>query len=121
MSDGLSTAVELVVQFEYPGFEIVGVLCIGVTTRRLQRWYLASVVVFFDKLLHPSSTDSELFSDQSRVHVVVDNTLTYSGNIVLVKRHFVRSVGGEIMPTKSLAYTTVNHFVDCWLRMDALM
>lgn len=38
----------------------------------------------FGELLDPSSTNVELFSDQFGVHVVVNNTLTDSGDIVLV-------------------------------------
>jgi hypothetical protein len=66
---------------------------------------LPGFFISFRKLLESSSTDLELLADQCCVHIVFNNTLTDSGTIVLVTLHFSRSIGGQILSTKSLAYT----------------
>jgi hypothetical protein len=81
-------------------------LCIGPASRCFQLGNRAVIAVLFGELLDPPPSDFELFSDQGGIHVVINNSLTDSGDIVLVKFHFTWWIVGEIVPTKSLAYTT---------------
>ena len=74
--------------------------------RGLQLWNLAAVAVLFGELLNSAAADLELVSDQPGVEVMIDNPLTYPGDIVPVKFHFTWRLVGEITPTKSLADTT---------------
>jgi len=77
------------VEFEYPLFEIVRVLRIRFSARHLQLWYLTSVAVSLGELLDSSSTDIELLGNQGGVNLVINDSLTNRGNIVLVKFHLV--------------------------------
>lgn len=87
-------------------FDIVGVLCVGLASGRLRLRNLASVAILFGELLNPSTANLELLGDQAGIRVVITNTLIDPGNIGLVKLHFTCSIVGEILPTKSLTYTT---------------
>jgi len=89
-------------------FETGGILPIRLGSRCLQLWNLAAIAVLFDELLDPSPTDLELLGDQPGVHVMINNPLTYPGDILPVKLHFRWSIVGEIMPTTSLADTTAD-------------
>jgi hypothetical protein len=57
-------------------------------------------------LLDPSPANLKLLGNQAGVHAMINNSLTDPGDILLVKLHFTWWIVGEIMPTKSLAYTT---------------
>jgi hypothetical protein len=106
VSDGLCTTAEALAQFEDALFEIGRILCIGPASRCFQLGNLAVIAVFFGELLDPPPSDLELFSDQGGIHVVINNPLTDTGDIVLVKFHFAWWIVGEIVPTKFLAYIT---------------
>jgi hypothetical protein len=108
VSDGLCTSAEALAQVKNTVFEVVRILCVGLATRGFRLWNLAVFAVLFGELLDPSSADLELLSDQGSIHIVINNTLTDPGDIVLVKLHFTWWLVGEITPTKSLAYTTVH-------------
>jgi len=106
VSNGLYTCAKTLAQVKNAVFEVVRILCVGLANRGFQLWDLAVVVLLFGELLNPSSIDLELLSDQSGIHIVINNTLTDPGDIILVKLHFTGWLVGQIMPTKSLAYTT---------------
>lgn len=108
VNDGLCTSAEALAQFEDTLFEIGRILCVGLATRGFQLWNLAVVAVLSGELLDPSTADLELLSDQGGIHAVINNTLTDPGDIILVKLHFTWRLVGQIMPTKSLAYTTLS-------------
>jgi hypothetical protein len=76
--------------------------------RGFQLGYLTILPVFLGELLDSPPTDLELLGDDLRVHVMIDNSPTDPGNIVLVKLHFPGLIVGQIVPTKSLADTTVH-------------
>lgn len=63
--------------------------------------------LLFGELLHQATTDFELGSDQGGIHLVINNSPTNPGDIVLVKLHFTWWLVVEVMPTKSLADTAV--------------
>jgi hypothetical protein len=107
VSDGHCTSASALAQFKHPIFEIGGILCVGLSTRCLQLWHLARISILLGELLDSSLADLELLGNQNSVHVVINNTLTNLGDIVLVKLHFTWSIVGQILPTKSLADTTV--------------
>jgi len=86
--------------------EVVRILSVGLATGGFQLWNLAIVAVLFGELLDSSAADLEVLSDQGSIHVVINNALTDLDNIVPVKLHFTGRLVGQIMPTKSLAYTT---------------
>ena len=106
MGDCHCARAEALARFRNALFKIGGILPIRLGSRCLQLWNLAAIAVLFDELLDPSPTDLELLGDQPGVHVMINNPLTYPGDILLVKLHFRWSIVGEIMPTKSLADTT---------------
>ena len=106
MSDGLCTSAEALAQLEDAVFEVVRILCVGFASRGFQLGHLDVIAVLFGELLDPSTTDLELLGNQASVHAMINNSLTNPGDILLVKLHFTRWLVGEIMPTKSLAYTT---------------
>lgn len=68
---------------------------------------IVGLSVFLGELLDPAAADFELLGNQRGIHVVINNSLTDSGDIRLVKLHLARSIVGDIMPTKSLADTTL--------------
>lgn len=111
VGDGHCTSAEALMQFEDAIFEIVGVVCVWFSTRRFQLWDVSSVAVLFSELLNPPLTDLELLGNERCGEIVINNTLTDPGDIVLVKLHFTWSIVGEIMPTKSLADTTLDREV----------
>jgi hypothetical protein len=88
VSNGLCTSAEALVQFENALFEIGWILCIGPASGCFQLGNLAVIAVLFGELLDPPLSDLELFSDQGGIHVVIDNSLTDAGDIVLTKFHF---------------------------------
>jgi len=88
VSDGHCSSAEALAQFEYSIFEIVRILCVAVSARRLQLWYLAEVTVFLGELLHSTLANLKLLGDQTSVHAMINNSLTNPGDIVLVKFHF---------------------------------
>jgi hypothetical protein len=79
---------EALAQFQNPLFEVVRILSIRLASRCLQPWNLAAIAVLFDDLLDSPLTDFELVGDQRSVHVMINNPLTYPGDILLVKLHF---------------------------------
>jgi hypothetical protein len=107
VGDSHCTSAEALMQLENALFEIVRILCIGFSTRSLQLRDFAAVAVLFGKLLDPPPTNLELLGNKPGVHIVINNTLTNSGDIVLIKFHFTWSIVGEIISTKSLADTTI--------------
>ena len=80
--------------------------CTGFASRGVQLWNLAVLTVLFGELLDASPADLELLGNKAGVHVMINNTLTDPGDILLIKLHFTWWIVGEILPTKSLAYTT---------------
>ena len=106
VSDGHCISASALVQFEHLIFEIGRILCVGLSTKCLQLWHLARISIFLDELLDSSLADLKPLGDRNSVHVVINNTLTNLGDIVLVKLHFTWSIIGQIMPMKSLADTT---------------
>jgi hypothetical protein len=106
VSDGHCARAEALAQFQNPLFEIGGILRIRLTSRHLQLWNLAVVTALFDELLDSPPADLELLGDQPGVHAMINNPLTYPGNILLVKLHLRWSIVREITSTKSLADTT---------------
>jgi hypothetical protein len=106
MRDGLCTSASALVQSKDSFFEVVRILCVGLSSRSFQLRNLAAVAVLFGELLDPSTADLELLRDQGGIHAVINNTLTDPSDIILVKLHFTWWLVGQIMPTKSLAYTT---------------
>ncbi|EMA48518.1 hypothetical protein C450_19636 [Halococcus salifodinae DSM 8989] len=68
-------------------FEVVGMVRVGFAAGYLQLWNLSALAVGFGELLDPPPTNLELLGDQPRVHVVFDNSLTYPGDIILIKFH----------------------------------
>jgi len=106
VSNSLCTSAEALAQVENTVFEVVGILCVGLATRGVELWNLAVVAVLFGELLDSSAADLELLSDQGSIHVMINNTLTDLGDIILVKLHFTWWLVRQIMPTKFLAYTT---------------
>jgi len=68
--------------------------------------YQRAFPVFFGDLLNSSAANLELLSNELCVHSMINNPLTYPGDIVLIQFHLTRSVVWEIVLTKSLAYTT---------------
>ena len=106
VADGFCARSEVLVQVENALFEIVRMIRVRLSTRCVKLRDLAAVPVLFGELMDSSPTDVELLGNVPGVHVVINNTLTDPGDIVLVKLHFAGTVGGEIMATKSLAYST---------------
>ena len=92
-------------QFENAMFEIGRILGVGLASRRLQLWELTPVAVLLGELSDPPPSDLKLFSDQGGIHIAINNSPTDIGDIVLIKFHFAQWIVGEIMPTKSLAYS----------------
>lgn len=82
--------------------------CIGLSSWRFQLWNRTAVTVLLGELLDVPSTHLKLLSDQSSVHVVINNTLTNLDDIVLVKLHLIWLLIGEMMPTKPLTDITVS-------------
>ena len=110
--DGRCTDAEETVKVEDLRLQIRWILRIRFPARRLQLGDLVGFTVLLGQLLDPTTADPELVSDVLSVHFVINNTLTDSGDIVLVQSHLIRSRVGEIIPTKSLADTTLVHRVD---------
>lgn len=78
---------------------------IGISAGRLQLRDLAAVTVVLGELLDPTTTDVELVGLQPRVHIVVNDAMTDSFDIILLQLHTVRLVKGLIIPTKSFPDT----------------
>jgi len=97
--------VELV-QLEDTLDEVGRILGVWISARRLERRNRVGVTVLFGELLDPSTADLELLRDQGGIHTVINNTLTDPDDIILIKLHFTWWLVRQIMPTKSLAYTT---------------
>jgi hypothetical protein len=89
-------------------FDVVGIVCVGSAAGRFWLWDLPALTVGLGELLDSSPTALELLGDQTRVHAVVDNSLTHPGGIILIEFHFTRLIAGEIAPTKFLADTIAN-------------
>jgi hypothetical protein len=62
--------------------------CIGFASRGVQLWNLAVFTVLFGELLDPSPADLELLGNKASVHVMINNTLTDPGDILLIKLEF---------------------------------
>jgi len=104
--DGFRSEIVGPVTLEDSFFQIRWIFCIGIASWSLQCWNLASFPVFFGELLNLSAANLELIGNELRVHAMINNSLTYPGDIVLIEFHFTWSVIREIVLTKSLAYTT---------------
>jgi len=106
VADRDRTSAAALVQVEDALGEIVRILRVRLSSRCFHLRDLTRVAVLLGELLDASTADLELISDELRVGVVIDNTFTDPVDIVLIKLHLARSIVGEIMPTKSFAYTT---------------
>jgi hypothetical protein len=107
VADGFGPRVEDLLEPEKAVDEILRIGCRGCSTGRLQPRDVTRAAVFFSELLDASAANVELLGDQAGVHVVINNPLTDSGDIILVELHFTWSIIGQIMATRSLAYSTL--------------
>jgi hypothetical protein len=107
VGDGRRASVESAMEREDTLLEIGWILGVWISARSIQLWNLVGLTVLRGKLLDSSPADVELFGDDRRVDIVIDNTLTDPVDIVLIQPHFTCRSTREVIPTKSFADTTV--------------
>jgi hypothetical protein len=99
--------------------QIRWILCVGIASWSIQCRNLACVPVFFGELLNSSTANLELIGNELRVYDMINNSLTYPDDIVLIEFHFTWSVVREIVLTKSLASLSRPGFVtSCFFRRN---
>jgi hypothetical protein len=89
------------VQLEDAFDKIGWILGIWIAARLLQHGYLVVFSVLFSELLDPAPTDVVPIGHVLRVEIVADNEPRDSVTIILVQLHFVSTLKGFIISTKS--------------------